>query len=199
MIRLIRIGIFTGLGFVLVAGAAVASMYWNEGQDPNETVAPTSQRVAPRAAARRSEPPALLPKMYDDGEVLQIDEGKPQSDVSPPAVRYQPPIVNPAPVRSRRIVPPAASPPRQPAVTRARSTQTQDVEQMGPQQIDSTPGQAPEKRTETRSGQPNVSGSAPARELEAVEPPITKKMPWGKEEKAEGKTNLQWGLPSQER
>lgn len=199
MNRLTCIGILTVLAFVFMGGLTSASMYWDRGQDPDESVSATTRQAEPRAPTPQSEPPALLPKMYDDNKVLQIDEDRQEAAVSTPPIQYQPPAVSPTPPTSRRIVPAPASSPRPPAATRAQSTQRQDMEQVRPQAVDSTPGQAPEKRTETRAVQPGERETAPARELEAVEPPITKKMPWGREEKPEPKTNLQWGRPTQER
>ena len=198
MNRLTYIGILTVLAFVFMGGLASASMYWDRGQDPDETVSRTTRQAEPRAATPRSERPALLPKMYDDNEVLQLDEDRQEAAVSRPPIQYRPPAVSPTPPASRRIVPPPAYPPRQPAATRGQSTQRRDTEQVRPQAVDSAPGQAPEKRTEPRAGQPGESETAPAGELEALEPPTTKKMPWGREETPEPKTNLKWGKPTQE-
>lgn len=185
MNRLAYMGLFAVLAGALIAGAASAELYWDSTQDPEEAFVDTRQE--PQAS-----PPARSPsvsqtvKMYDDNQVLQIDEGDEERIQAPQRPEVVPPPASVAPPE-RRVVPPAA---REPRTIMPRS-ERKEVEQPKPQPVTGTPGPAT----------PSATGPAvaPAQEAEA-EPPVTKRMPWGRVDvKQDTKPGLQWGKPNEGR
>lgn len=188
MNRLTHMMILAAISFVLIGGVAIASMYWDQSQDPDDAMAGTAQK-ARSLDPSPSTTPAKPVKMYDDNQVLDVDSFDEPVPARTPRIQPEPPAVQPAPAQRRRVPP---SPARQSVAPRA---QGQDVERVRPQPVPSSPGKVEEKQ-EANTGEPAViQRTGPTKELEAA-PPVTKRMPWGRTEmKLEPKTNLEWGRP----
>lgn len=184
MKRIVLEGLLIVLVFSLV-GMSHAGMYWEMTEEPEDNIPKTQMKaLSPATSGTASQKPTLV-KMYDDGEVLQIED-EPQDVPRPvPASSVESPALQPR-IGPRTSAP--ASTQRRPAVT---PSPRREMKQERPKQIQSAPGQPVEGKPQESIVKPDAAGEGGSTEP----PPVTKKMPWGKVDvkPAEPQPLLQWG------